>query len=197
VRWHRAGFRCCWRWKSRARGGRPQIDTEQRALVWRMSMENPLWGAPRIHCELFKLGFEVAPSSVAKYMVRRRGSPGQGWRTFLHSHAPDTAAMADRIDPARVFGPHHCLGRGTSALDSNFLCRLLQFRQNASVIVQGCADFSSDSTDRKHSFTPDPRRASPSLRPGLSFRYTQLPYCRRSKAGSAKDWSSPAIDRPV
>jgi hypothetical protein len=80
---------------------------------------------------------------------------------------------ADRIDPARVFGPHHCLGRGTSAPDSNFLCRLLQLRQNASFIEQGCADFSSDSTDRNHSFTLDPRRASPSLRPDLSFRYTQ------------------------
>jgi len=60
-----------------------------------------------------------------------------------------------------------------SAPDSNFLCRLLQLRQNASDVAQGCADFSSDSTDRNHSFAPDPRRASPSLRPGLSFRYTQ------------------------
>jgi hypothetical protein len=81
---------------------------------------------------------------------------------------------ADRIDPARVFGPHHCLGRGTSAPDSNFLCRLLQLGQNASVVAQGCADFSSDSTDRNHSLTPDPRRASPSLRPGLIFRHTQV-----------------------
>src|SRR6202022_3235991 len=77
-----------------------------------------------------------------------------------------------RIDPARVFGPHHCLGRGTSAPESNFLCRSLQLRQNASVVAQGCADFSSDSTQRNHSLTPDPRRASPAL--GLSFRYTQL-----------------------
>ena len=58
-----------------------------------MSVENPLWGAPRIHGELLKLGFEVAQSSVAKYMVKRRGPPSQGWRTFLHSHAPDIAAM--------------------------------------------------------------------------------------------------------
>src|SRR5229473_8649966 len=93
VRWHRAGFRCHWRWKSRQRGGRPQTDTELRALIWRMSMENPLWGAPRIHGELLKLGFEVAQSSVAKYMVKQRGPPGQGWRTFLHNHAPDIAAM--------------------------------------------------------------------------------------------------------
>src|SRR3954447_25888274 len=93
-----------------------------------------------------------------------------------HLHSAEwLCRAADRIDPARVFGPHHCLGRGTSAPDSNFLCGLLQLRQNASVVAQGCADFSSDSTDRNHSFTLDPRRPSPSLRPGLSFRYTQLP----------------------
>ena len=62
VRWHRAGFRCYWRWKSRARGGRPQIGSDLRALIRRMSIENPLWGAPRIHGELLKLGFEVALS---------------------------------------------------------------------------------------------------------------------------------------
>jgi hypothetical protein len=60
VRWHRAGFRWYWRWKSRSFGGRPQIDTELRALIRRMSVENPLWGAPRIHGELLKLGFETA-----------------------------------------------------------------------------------------------------------------------------------------
>jgi hypothetical protein len=58
-----------------------------------MSVENPLWGAPRIHGELLKLGFEVAQSSVAKYMVKRRGPPSQEWRTFLRNHAPDIAAM--------------------------------------------------------------------------------------------------------
>src|ERR1700738_4721539 len=93
VRWHRAGFRCYWRWKARPLGGRPQIDTELRALIRRMSVENPLWGAPRIHGELLKLGFEVAQSSVAKYMVKRRGPPSQGWRTFLRNHAPEIAAM--------------------------------------------------------------------------------------------------------
>ena len=82
VRWHRAGFRRYWRWKS-----------ELRALIRRMSVENPLWGAPRIHGELLKLGFEVAQSSVAKYMVKRWEPPSQGWRTFLRNHAPDIAAM--------------------------------------------------------------------------------------------------------
>src|SRR5436189_1870406 len=93
VRWHRAGFRCYWRWKSRPVGGRPQIDTDLRALIRRMSIENSLWGAPRIHGELLKLGFELAQSSVAKYMVKRRGPPSQGWRTFLRNHAPDIAAI--------------------------------------------------------------------------------------------------------
>jgi transposase InsO family protein len=93
VRWHRAGFRCYWRWKSWSRGGRPQIESDLRGLIRRMSAENPLWGAPRIHGELLKLGFEVAQSSVAKYMVKRGGPPSQGWRTFLRNHAPDIAAM--------------------------------------------------------------------------------------------------------
>jgi hypothetical protein len=93
VRWHRAGFRRYWRWKSRSLGGRPKIAADLRALIRRMSAENPLWGAPRIHGQLLKLGFEVAQSSVAKYMVKRCGPPSQGWRTFLRNHAPDIAAM--------------------------------------------------------------------------------------------------------
>ena len=71
----------------------PQIDTELRALIRKMSIENPLWGAPRIHGELLKLGFEIAQSSVAKHMVKRGGPPSQGWRTFLRNHAPEIAAM--------------------------------------------------------------------------------------------------------
>jgi len=93
VRWHRAGFRSYWRWKSRQRGGRPRIEVNLRALIRQMSLENPLWGSPRIHGELLKLGFEVAQSSVAKYMVRRRGRPSQGWRTFLRNHSPDIVGM--------------------------------------------------------------------------------------------------------
>src|SRR3979490_1087597 len=93
VRWHRAGFRRYWRWKSHRRGGRPQIETELRALIRQMSTENLLWGAPRIPGELLKLGFSIAQSSVAKYMVKRRGPPSQEWRTFLRNHAPDIAAI--------------------------------------------------------------------------------------------------------
>ena len=93
LRWHRAGFRRYWRWKSRSLGGRPKIAADLRALIRQMSAENPLWGAPRIPGELLKLGFEVAQSSVAKYMVRRSRPPSQGWCTFLRNHAPDIAAM--------------------------------------------------------------------------------------------------------
>jgi hypothetical protein len=93
VRWHRAGFRRYWRWKSNSRGGRPRIEIELRALIRQMSTENQLWGAPRIHGELLKLGLSVAQSSVAKYVVKHRGPPSQGWRTFLRNHAPDIAAM--------------------------------------------------------------------------------------------------------
>jgi hypothetical protein len=83
VRWHRAGFRCYRRWKSLPLGGRPQIHTELLGLIRRMSGENPLWGAPRIHGELLKLGFEVAQSSVAKYMVKRRGAAQLGMADLL------------------------------------------------------------------------------------------------------------------
>src|SRR6266853_661507 len=103
VRWHRAGFRRYWRWKSRNLGGRPQIGADLRALIRRMSAENSLWGAPRIHGELLKLGFEVGQSSVAKYMVKRCGPPSQGWSTFLRNHAPDIAAMDLFVTPTIGF----------------------------------------------------------------------------------------------
>jgi hypothetical protein len=109
VRWHRAGFRCYWRWKSRSLGGRPKIETDLRVLIRRMSIENPLWGAPRIHGELLKLGFAVAQSSVAKYMVKRRGPPSQGWRTFLRNHAPNIAAMDLFVVPTITFDPLYAL----------------------------------------------------------------------------------------
>src|ERR1700751_868776 len=107
VRWHRAGFRRYCRWKSRSSGGRPQIDTELRVLIRRISIENPLWGAPRIHGELLKLGFGVAQSSIAKYMVKRRKPPSQGWRTFLRNHAPEIAAMDFFVVPTMGFGLLH------------------------------------------------------------------------------------------
>jgi hypothetical protein len=93
VRWHRAGIRRYWRWKSRSAGGRPQIHAQLRALIWRMSVDNRLWGAPHIHGELLKLGFAVAQSTVAKYMAKRGEPSGQSWGTFLRNHMPHIGAM--------------------------------------------------------------------------------------------------------
>jgi transposase InsO family protein len=95
VRWHRAGFRRYWRWKSRHLGGRPRIDAELRALIRQMSIENVLWGAPRIRGELLKLGFAIAQSTVARYMSRPdgRGPSGQCWSTFVRNHMPQIVAM--------------------------------------------------------------------------------------------------------
>ena len=103
LRWHRAGFRTYWRWKSQGRRGRPTIEHELRDLIRRMSKENPLWGAPRIHGELLKLGFEVAESTVSKYMIRRRGPPSQSWRTFLRNHADAIAAIDLCVVPTLTF----------------------------------------------------------------------------------------------
>src|SRR5262245_45004516 len=93
IRWHRAGFRRFWRWKWRSRVGRPKVPVEIRQLIRDMSLANPLWGAPRIHGELLKLGIEVGQTSVAKCMTRHRRPPSQGWRTFLRNHADGIAAM--------------------------------------------------------------------------------------------------------
>jgi len=103
VRWHRAGFRRYWRWKLRSLGGRPQIAADLRALIRRMSVENLLWGAPRIHGELLKLGFAVAQSTVAKYMAARGDPSGQSWSTFLRNHAPHIAAMDLFVVPSLGF----------------------------------------------------------------------------------------------
>src|SRR5207244_11861264 len=82
-----------WRWKSRKRAGRPKIDRGLRDLIRRMSKENSQWGASRIHGELLMLGFEVAQSTVSKYMVRSGTPPSQSWKTFLRNHAPAIAAI--------------------------------------------------------------------------------------------------------
>jgi transposase InsO family protein len=103
LRWHRAGFRTYWRWKSRKRVGRPRIDRGLRDLIRRMSQENPLWGASRIHGELLMLGFEVAQSTVSKYMVRGRRPPSQSWKTFLRNHAHAIAAIDLCIVPTVTF----------------------------------------------------------------------------------------------
>jgi hypothetical protein len=87
IRWQRAGFRLVWTWKSRQHGpGRPAVASEVRAPIRRMAQANPLWGAPRIHGELLKLGLAISQATVSKYLVRRRMPPLQTWRTFLANH---------------------------------------------------------------------------------------------------------------
>ena len=103
LRWHRAGFKAYWRWKSPNRAGRPKIDRGLRDVIQRMSRENPLWGAARIHGELLMLGFKVAQSTVSKYMVRRRNPPSQTWKTFLRNHAEAIAAIDMFVVPTLTF----------------------------------------------------------------------------------------------
>jgi hypothetical protein len=95
LRWHRMGFVAYWRWKSRSPGGRPRIAKEVRDLIRRMSLENPFWGATKIHGELLKLGIQVAQSTVSIYMVPRPDRPLQTWKTFVRNHMEGIASCSN------------------------------------------------------------------------------------------------------
>ena len=99
IRWHRAGFRLFWRWKSRHRGGRPKVPLEIRQLIRAMSLANPLWGAPRIHGELLKLGIEIGQTSVAKY----KETPISRMETFIRNHADGIASIDLFVVPTLSF----------------------------------------------------------------------------------------------
>src|SRR3984957_14490323 len=87
IAWHRRGFPLFWVWENRrGRRGRPGVPKDVRQLIRTMSLENSLWGAPRIHGELLKLGIDIGQTSVGKYMIRLRKPPSQTWRTFLDNH---------------------------------------------------------------------------------------------------------------
>jgi transposase InsO family protein len=109
ARWHRAGFRLYWRWRSRA-GGRPKITAEIRAMISRIAEENPDWGAPKIHGELLKLGFNVSERTVARYLrrVRRRGDPAKRWLTFLANHREAIVALDFFTVPTVTFKLLYC-----------------------------------------------------------------------------------------
>jgi hypothetical protein len=109
IRWHRAGFRAYWRWKSRPRSGRPKTRLEIRQLIREISLANPLWGAPRIHGELLKLGIDVGQTTVAKYMARGRRPPSQGWKTFLQNHASGIASIDLFVVPTISTGCCYCI----------------------------------------------------------------------------------------
>src|SRR6202047_1721195 len=94
IQWHRKGFRLYWRWRSRSRSvGRPKVSSETRDLIRQMRMANPLWGAPRIHGELLKLGIEVSQATVGRYLPWRPRVPSPTWRTFLQNHMTDMVAV--------------------------------------------------------------------------------------------------------
>src|SRR5713226_2559721 len=103
IAWHREGFRLYWKWKSRHPEGRPSVSREVIDLIHRMSLANPGWGAPRIHGELLKLGFQLSQATVAKYMVRSRKPPSQTWRTFLENHTKDLVAADFFVVPTVLF----------------------------------------------------------------------------------------------
>jgi len=103
IAWHRRGFRLYWSWKSRHPPGRPSVSVEVIALIRKMSQANPRWGAPRIHGELLKLGFDLSEATVAKYMVRHRKPPSQTWRTFLANHMKDMVSSDFFVVPTVFF----------------------------------------------------------------------------------------------
>ena len=110
VGWHRAGFRLYWRWRSRPRGGRPKVSEENRALNRRMAAENADWGAPKIHGELLKLGFEVSERTVARYLqrLRRRGDAAKHWLAFLANHREVIVAFDFFTVPTLTFQLLYC-----------------------------------------------------------------------------------------
>ena len=103
IAWHRRGFRLYWSWKSRHPQGRPSLSREVIDLIRRMSLANPRWGAPRIHGELLKLGFELSEATVAKYMARHRKPRSQTWRTFLANHMKDMVSSDFFVVPTLFF----------------------------------------------------------------------------------------------
>jgi len=110
IGWHRAGFRLYWRWRSRPPGGRPQITEEIRQLIRRLAQENTGWGAPKIHGELLKLGFQISERTVTRYLRRvgRRGDPAKRWRTFLHNHREAIVAFDFFTVPTMTFQMLYC-----------------------------------------------------------------------------------------
>ena len=111
VAWHRAGFDWYWRWRSRRLPGRPKVTKELRDLIRRLARENPGWGAPKIHGELLKLGFEISETSVSRYLrrVHRRGDPAKSWLAFLHNHREVIIALDLFTIPTVTFRTLYCL----------------------------------------------------------------------------------------
>jgi hypothetical protein len=104
IAWHRQAFRFYWRWLSRRKSiGRPRVSAEVRTLIKQMTQANPLWGAPRIHGELLKLGIDISERSVSRLMPKVRNPPSQTWRTFLDSHFRELVSIDFLTVPTATF----------------------------------------------------------------------------------------------
>ena len=189
IRWHRAGFRAYWRWKSRPRGGRPKIPREIRQLIRDMSVANPLWGTPRIHGELLKLGINVGQTAVAKYMARRRRPPSQGWKTFLRNHADGIASIDLFVVPTISFR----LLYGFLILQH---CRreILWLGVTAHPSAQWIACCSGR---WPHRGQPAPRGFAPSIRPDLISDRDRSGLLNRSEPGAGPDFREEPLPRPT
>lgn len=104
VAWHRKGFRLFWTWISRRkRRGRPEVSSEIRALIRKMTEANPLWGAPRIHGERLKLGIAISERTVSRLMPKRRKPPSQTWKAFLDHHLTELVSIDFCTVPTATF----------------------------------------------------------------------------------------------
>ena len=109
IGWHRKGFKLYWRWKSKnKKPGQPKVERKLRALIRRMSKENPMWGAPRIQSELILLGYTEGESTVSKYIIREKKPPSQTWKTFLENHVDCLASMDFFTVPTATFRVLYC-----------------------------------------------------------------------------------------
>src|SRR5258708_7951648 len=165
IKWHRAGFRLYWRWKSRPRGGRPPVPLEIRRLIREMSIANPLWGAPRIHGQLLKLDIAIGQTSVATYMAKR------------------VCRRADRFEPTGMPRPRCRVRRMPPPPPAAVVHDILQWRPHTSLLGEGCAVLAYRRTGRADSLPPNSRRAAPPICPHLIFdrhSYQLMIMCARA-----------------
>jgi putative transposase len=110
IKWHKTAFKFYWRWKTASKEGRPKTDREVIDLIKQIANENPLWGAPRIHGEMKKLGFEVSESTIQRYIPQRGGrTTGQRWKTFLKNHSKEIISIDFLTVPTINFKLIHVL----------------------------------------------------------------------------------------
>ena len=135
IRWHRQGFKLYWKWKSRSGAGRPKIPQEQIDLIKQMANDNPLWGAPRIHGEMLKLGIDISESTVLRYMPTKAPKTSkQRWKTFLKNHSAQIVSIDFLVAPTITFKLLHVL-----VFLSHDRRRIIHFNVTTHPTAQWCA----------------------------------------------------------